>query len=373
MIFLHRALGGVQPPLADGKVGLEAVFGGAVAGEVLDGQDDGALLQAVLTVLVAPDQLPGNSGGDLGTLAVGAGVTGPAGVGGYVHLRTVHDVQAAGAHHLPVGFGHLVDHVEIAIAHAGGTHAQEVGVADVDGIGVQGVGNGHAALAGLIFHILGAQVVIQGSHTGLGPHLAPVNAGGELLLQHLAVVHPVVKTRQNALGDGLTGIVALENLAGHDIAVFVLGPLTGHGHGGVPQGVQHQTGLLLQGQMSHHVLGTGLVVQPPVLIGGQNTVVVHVLEEQAVLHDDAAGGDADGGAVLVAEQNRLQIEVVDVFALLQDVGGGDVAVLHGGVKGDGIFLHVHSPLHCLTFFIKNEANIQSNFTGCTTHCQGVRR
>ena len=248
-------------------------------------------------------------------------------------------MQTAGAHHLPVGLGHLVDHIEVAVAHAGSAHTQEVGIADVDGIGVQGVRNGNAALAGFVFHILGAQVVIQGSHTGLRPHLAPVDTGSQLLLQHLAVVHPVVQAGQNALGDGLTGIVALEDFAGNDIAVFVLGALPGHGQGGIPQGIQHQTRLLLQGQVLNHIGSPLLMAQPPVLIGGQDAVIVHILEVQAVLHDDSAGGDANGGAVLVVEQNRLQVEVVDMLALLQDIGRGDVAVFHVGIDGDGVLFH----------------------------------
>ena len=91
--------------------------------------------------------------------------------------------------------------------------------------------------------------------------------------------------------------------------------------------------------MGHHVSGTDFVAVSPVLIGGQDAVVVHIFEVQAILDDDTAGGDADGGAVLVAEQHGLQIKIVDLFAFFQDIGSGDIAVFQIGIDGDRILFH----------------------------------
>ena len=175
-------------------------------------------------------------------------------------------MKAGGRHHFPVGLGHVIDDIKIAVTHNGGAEAQEVGVADVDGVGVQGVGNGNAALTGFVFHILCAQIVIQCSHGRFRPHFPPVDAGGQLVFQHLSVVHTVVKARKNPLGGGLVGVVAFEDFSGNDAAVFIPGFLPGHGKRGVPQGVQHQARLLVQGEMGDHICGTGLGVIAPILV-----------------------------------------------------------------------------------------------------------
>jgi len=39
------------------------------------------------------------------------------------------------------------------------------------------------------------------------------------------------------------------------------------------------------------------------------------------------------------EQYRLQIKIIDVLPLLQNIRGGDVPVLHGGIVFYKIFLH----------------------------------
>ena len=170
---------------------------------------------------------------------------------------------------------------------------------------MQAVGDGHTALAGLVFHILGAQVMIQRGNSGLCPHFTTVNTGGQLLLQHLTVVHTHIEAGQDAGLGRLRGVIALEDLGRYDIAVFILGAFPGHAQRCVPQGVQHKTCLLLQGQVLHHVRSTGLIIQTPVLVSREDTVIVHILKIQAVLYDHTAGGDTDGGAVFVVEENRL--------------------------------------------------------------------
>ena len=79
MILFHRAGGAVDAPLTDGHMGLKAILRGGIAGEVLDGQNNGALVQAVVAILIALDQSLGNISGDIGTLAVSAGVRGQRG------------------------------------------------------------------------------------------------------------------------------------------------------------------------------------------------------------------------------------------------------------------------------------------------------
>ena len=79
MILCHGTFRGVQPPLADGQMGLKTIFSGAVTGEMLDGQGNGTFLQAILTILVTANQFPGDTGSNLRTLAVGTRVPGPAG------------------------------------------------------------------------------------------------------------------------------------------------------------------------------------------------------------------------------------------------------------------------------------------------------
>ena len=86
-----------------GMMRLKAVLGRAIPGEVLHRENHRALVQALFPVLIAPDQFLDDTHGDLGPLTVGAAVSGPAGVGGHVHLGTVHDVLARRLHHLPVG------------------------------------------------------------------------------------------------------------------------------------------------------------------------------------------------------------------------------------------------------------------------------
>ena len=204
---------------------------------------------------------------------------------------------------------------------------------------MQGVGDSHAALGCFIFHILGAQVVIQGSNGCFCPHFAPVNTGSQLVLENLAVVHTVVKTRQDSGRNRLIGIVSLENSGGNDVALFISGTFQSHAEGGVPQGVQHQTGLLLEGQMFYHVGSTDFGGIAPVFVGRQNAVVVHILEEQAVFYDDTAGGDADGRAVFVVEQHGLQVEIIDLVAFFQYIGRLDIAVFHTRLIIDRDFFH----------------------------------
>lgn len=68
-------------------MGLKAILRGGIAGEVLDGQNNGTLVQAVVAILIALDQSLGNIAGDIGTLAVSTGGTGPAGVRGHIDLE----------------------------------------------------------------------------------------------------------------------------------------------------------------------------------------------------------------------------------------------------------------------------------------------
>lgn len=151
-------------------MGLKAILRGGIAGEVFDGQNNRAFVQAVVAILIALDQSLGNIAGDIGTLAVSTGGTGPAGVRGHIDLRAVHDVQALGLHHLAVGLGHLIDHVGVAVANDSRADAQRVRVTDVDGVGVERIRNGHAALAGLVFQHLGLK------RCGTGPPCRPRSA-----------------------------------------------------------------------------------------------------------------------------------------------------------------------------------------------------
>ena len=346
MILFHRAGGAVDAPLADGHMGLKAILRGGIAGEVLDGQNNRTLVQAVVAILIALDQSLGNIAGDIGTLAVSTGGTGPAGVRGHIDLRAVHDVQALGLHHLAVGLGHLIDHVGVAVANDSRADAQRVRVTDVDGVGVERVRNGHAALAGLVFQHLGAGVVVQSHHAGLAAHVTAVNTGGNVLFQNVAVINADGHAGQRA-GHGLfTGVVVLVDLAQLQLAFGVGGLGTGGHHRAVEQGVQHKACLLIQPQMLDHILSALLRAQPPILVGGQLAAVVQILKVQAVLDDHAAGGHTDVGAVDVVEDDRLKILVNDLLALFQSVGCRDHAVLGlCPLVGAGIpCLHNVSPL-----------------------------
>ena len=248
-------------------------------------------------------------------------------------------MQTAGSHHLAVGICHIVDDIEVAVTHNSGAEAQEVGITDVDGVGVQGVGNSNAALAGFIFHHLGADIMVQSSNACLSTHFATVNTGCQLAEFNIGDVTSHAHTGQGRLGRGDSGVIGHEDLGGNDVTVLVLGTFTSHGKGGVPQRVQNQTSLLIQGQMLDHVSGTDFVAVSPVFVGGQDTIVIHILEVQAIFHDDTAGSDTDGGAILVVEENRLQIYITDAFAFFQDVGGGDVAIAQIGIDDNRILLH----------------------------------
>ena len=348
MVLFHRAGGAVDAPLTDGHMRLEAVLGGSIAGEVLDRQDDRTLVQAVVAVLVALDEGFGDVAGHIGALAVSTVGAGPAGVGGHVHLRAVHDVQALGLHHLSVSVGHFINEICVAVSQHRCSDAQRVRVADVDGVGVQRVRNCHAALAGFVFQHLGARIVVQRHHTGLAAHITAVNARRDVLVQHIGVVNAHGHAGQRA-GDGLfVRVVVLVDLAKLRLAVSTGSFGAGGGHRGVEQGVQHKTSLLVQAQMGHHILCALFGAEPPVLIGGQLAAVVHILEVQAVPDDDAAGGHTDVGAVFVVEDHRLQVTVGDALPRFQSIGCRNDTVAGVGPLGSaGVSnLHLVSPFSC---------------------------
>ena len=257
-------------------------------------------------------------------------------------------MQALGLHHLSVSVGHFINEICVAVSQHRCTDAQRVRVADVDGVGVEGVRNGHAALAGFVFQHLGARIVVQGHHSCLAAHIAAVNARRDVLVQHIGVVNAHGHAGQRA-GDGLfVRVVVLVDLAKLRLAVGTGSLGAGGGHRGVEQGVQHKASLLVQAQMGHHILCALFGAEPPVLIGGQLAAVVHILEVQAVPDDDAAGGHTDVGAVFVVEDHRLQVTVGDALPCFQSIGCRNDAVAGIGPLGSaGVSnLHLVSPFSC---------------------------
>ncbi len=328
LVLLQRTLGGVEAPLTLGGVGLEAVLSGTVAGEVLDGQGDSALLHAALAVLVTLDQRGDDAGGDFGTLGKGLKVARPAGVGDKIDLGAVHRVDALGDPHLAVYLGIVADRVIVAIAHRGGSQTLRVGEAGGDGVGDDGHGDGgHTALGGVGLGHLGDDVVVERDGGGVKVQSAAVHAGAHLL----GVDDEGVKPRE-AGGISVLGLLTLaedgDDGGGVDAAVLVLGHVElGHARGD-GEGVEHEARLILEAHLADHVSRALLGVQAPVLKGVELLVVVAVLEVETLGLDHTHGGDADGGAALVFIEHGLQIGRgrIDLGRIVRS---GDVGVALG--------------------------------------------
>ena len=257
-------------------------------------------------------------------------------------------MQALGLHHLPVRVGHFIDEICIAVSQHRCTDAQRVRVADVDGVGVQRVRNRHAALAGFVFQHLGARIVVQCHHSCLAAHIAAVNARRDVAIRHIGVVKDHGHAGQGAGTGLLVRVVALEDLGHFQLAIGPSGRSAGGSHRGIEQGVQHKASLLVQTQMGHHILCALFRAEPPVLIRGQLTAVVHILEVQAVPDDDAAGGHTDVGAVFVVEDHRFQVTVGDALPRFQSIGCRNDTVAGSDPLGSaGVSnLHLVSPFSC---------------------------
>ena len=312
LILLEGALGRVQSPLTLIGVGLEAVLSGAVAREVLGGEHDGLLVHALGAVLVAIHQRGDDTGHGILTLAVGAGVARPAGVGRQVDLRAIHENDALRAPHLAVHLGIILDGVVVAVAQHRSGHAQGIREARSDGIGDQGVRDGRGArVSGIPLGNLSSDVsqerhdrsvIVQAAavhartHLARGEHLIiRAREAGGIAVEHIQVAGDLALSHHR------------EDLGRVNGAVLVLDLSKGLGNGVDHQGVQHKAGLLLQGHLGHHIGGADARVLAPVLEHVELMVVVGVLEVQAVDLDDADGRHADGRAVLVLVEGRLQI------------------------------------------------------------------
>ena len=345
-------------------MGLVAVLGSAVTGEVLDGQGDALELHALGALLVAGNQSGGDAGDDLGHFAVGAGVTGPAGIGSQVDLGAVHLTDTLGDPHFAVHLSVLSDHGVIAavgnVTHDSSSQSHVVHVAGADGVGDQGPGqDGLAADDASVLSVLVADVVQQSHNRGIIAHVAAVHSVTQAQVQDRSVIGSGEAAHDHALGgagdsvaasnNNVTGV--LHDLLGIDGAVFLGGISQGLDDGVAHQVVEDELGHLCSGQGSNDGIGTLFSGQAPVFEGIQLLVVVGVLEVLAVNLQHANGGDTDGGlAFAVGVNDGLEVDIVNVLALSQGVGSSDVlhALSHCGNhgqdhhQGDG---QAQKPLH----------------------------
>ena len=315
LILLQRALGGIQTILTLRGVRLEAVLGSTVAGEVLSRQHNGVLVHAIGAILVAIHQSGDDASGHVRTLAVGAGVPGPTGVGYQVDLGTIHEDDALCAPHFTINLCICLDGIIVAVAQHCSSHTQRVGEAGRDGVGNQGYRDCRSAsLSRIPFCISGGHVVEQSNNRSIVIQAAAIHAstnltdGQHLIIQASKGGSVLLESIQ------VRGALAFRN-NGHDLhridgAILVLhfGKRLGNRH--CIQSIQHKASLLGEGHLGDHVLGTLFSVHTPVFENVQLVVVIKILEVLAVHLQHAHGGHTNGGftfAVFVV--NRLQIGV----------------------------------------------------------------
>ena len=313
LILLQRALGGVQTILTLIGVRLEAVLGSTVAGEVLSRQHNGVLVHAIGAILVAIHQSGDDASGHVRTLAVGAGVPGPTGVGYQVDLGTIHEDDALCAPHFTINLCICLDGIIVAVAQHCSSHTQRVGEAGRDGVGNQGEGDCRSAgLSSIPLGDFGGHVVQQSNNGSIIVQTAAIHASTDLADgQHLIVStaeagHAGVEQGQQrgAFAFGNDG----EHLGRINGAVLVLYLFQLLGNRVHKQGIQYEASLLAHGHLADHVLGTLFSVHTPVFENIQLVVVVGVLEILAVHLQHADGSHTNGGftfAVFIV--NGLQI------------------------------------------------------------------
>ena len=330
LIVSQRVLGGVDAVATGIAVALKAVVGGAVAGEVLHGDEDAALHHALVAVLIADDQIGGDLRGHLHPLTVGGGVAGPAGVGHQVDLRTVEGLHTLGPHDHAVILSIGEHGVGIAVTQGGSGHTFGVGQAVADGVGKGQIGHGHLAVQdGLILAELLKAVVEPHGHLGLGvaAQNKVAHTGGHQVLD-VGGVGILVPTAAEAALCGIDqGPDGLAVLIHH---IRGLGAL-----GAVRHNVEKLIGELVIRHSRSHCLGTGLSIQAPVFKVVQLLVVVQVAEVKAVLNDDAQQGHTDGGAVRILIEHGLQELRGQLVLTAHSVGSGYVAVLQSGLSTGG--------------------------------------
>ena len=152
---------------------------------MLYGQDNGAFVQPIRSILVAPDQFFDNSRCNFCAFSVCPAVPRPARIGRYVYLRPVHNILSGSFHHFAVSIGHLIYQIKISVSHYGSANSQKVRVSDINRICMHGIRNGSMSPACFIFKHLRADIVIQRAHACLGTHIPTVNACGNFTLQHI--------------------------------------------------------------------------------------------------------------------------------------------------------------------------------------------
>ena len=337
---------------------LEAVVGGTVTGEVLDGNQNTAFHHALIAVLVTFDQVGGDLGAHILTLAVGRAVTGPAGVGGQVDLGAVQAVNTLGPHDLTVILGIFQHGVRIAGAQRGSGNALRVGQAVGDGVGEAVEGHGHLAVGdGVVFAVLLQAVVEPDGNFRLGVGTQNEGAGlGSVQPIHIGSVRIFITAAKTA-GCGEQQIPDRGTVLIHHIS-------GGGADRAVSHDVDHLMGQLGVGKGCGKGLGTGLCIQTPVLEVIQFLVVVQIAEVLAILGDNTQQGDADGGAVLVLIEHGVQDLGGQRICVSRGVGGSNVAVLNGGLGGGaGSILRS----------IARAGASRSGAAAACDHCQAERR
>ena len=306
-------------------MGLKAVEGCAVTGEVLDGQQDRAFNQALIDVLEALNECCCDFGDDLNIFAVGTVVTAPAGVGYQVDLVAVDSIDTASPHALTVQLGVQQNFVSIAITDSCCCNTFVARQAVCDGVGEGQEGNGDLVVLDCVELSVLLQTVVE-PNANFGGGVGTQNEGSPAVQVQAFDMTQVIGQAGVSLSTGtLHAGAGVEDLFPNGLAVLVNNISSLVADRAVGHEVDQLLNQLLVGHCCCECSCTGVDVYTPVFKGVQFLIVVQVTEELAVDFDNTQQGNTDGGAVCVLIELGLQNCIGQCGSVSHRIGSGMVS------------------------------------------------